>query len=127
VAAAVSFVFLVSAPFLLAPVFLAFMTEGESSGPLVLPIFTHNPMLEALVGTVVLTIISLTLVLLERIIRFPARLPFALSFPVAWALILPSMLEHGGWWVAWLVFASLFAGAFCLHWWAFQRAREAWD
>jgi hypothetical protein len=127
VAAAVSFVFLVSAPFLLAPVFLAFMTEGESSGPLVLPIFTHNPLLEALVGTAVLTIISLTLVSLERIKRVPNRLPFVLSFPVAWALVLPSMLEHGGWWVAWLLFSSLLAGAFCLHWWAFQQARDAWD
>jgi hypothetical protein len=127
VAAAVSFVFLVSAPFLLAPVFLTFMTEGESSGPLVLPIFTHNPLMEALVGIAFLTIISLILVSIERIRRIPARLPFLLSFPVAWALVLPSMLEHGGWWVAWLVFASLFAAAFCLHWWAFLRARDAWD
>jgi hypothetical protein len=127
VAAAVSFVFLVMAPFVVFPVLVELMSEGGDLGPLSLPIHIHNPYLEALIGTLILTIVSLALVLLQRFRPYPHRLPFALSFPVAWALVLPSMLEHGGSWLAWLAFGALIAAAFCLHWQAFQWAREAWD
>jgi hypothetical protein len=127
VAGAVSFVFLVLGPLFTAPFLFGLMDDGESGGPLLLPIYTHNPLLEALVGTLVLTILSLVVASAHRLRPFPRWLPLALSFPVAWALVLPSMLEHGGWWVAWLAFGSILAGAFCLHWAAFQWAREAWD
>lgn len=127
VAAVVSFVFLAMAPFVVAPFLFGLMAEGESSGPLLLPIFAHHPLLEAMVGTTVLTILSLVLMAVQQSRPFPRWLPFALSFPAAWALVLPSMLEHGGWWLAWLAFGAILAGAFCLHWQAFLWAREAWD
>ena len=127
VAALVSFVFLAMGPFFVAPFLFALMDDGESGGPLLLPIYGHNPLVEALIGTAVLTILSLVLAFILRSRPCPRWLPFALSFPVAWALVLPSMLELGGWWVAWLVFGAILAGAFCLHWQAFLWAREAWD
>jgi len=127
VAALVSFVFLSMGPFFVAPVLFGLMDDGESGGPLLLGIYAHNPLLEALVGTAVLTILSLVLTFVLRSRPCPHWLPFAVSFPVAWALVLPSMLELGGWWVAWLAFGALLAGAFCLHWQAFQWARDAWD
>ena len=78
-------------------------------------------------ATAVLTIISLTIFLAERHFRFPVWLPYAASFPVAWALTLPSALELGGALSMWLVFGTVVAGVFCLHWQVFTWARTIWD
>jgi hypothetical protein len=127
VAAIISFVFLALAPFLVFLLLLEFVSDGGEIGPLSLPIYTHNNFLEALVGTLILTVISLALLMIQRARSFPGWLPFALSFPFAWALILPSALELGGSWLAWLAFGAMVAGVFCLHWQAFNWARTIWD
>ena len=85
-------------------------------GPLVLPTLSDSVLLEALVGTAILTIISLTILLAERHRKFPGWLPFVASFPVAWGLTLPSALEHGGSLLVWLGFGAMVAGTFCLRW-----------
>jgi hypothetical protein len=92
------------------------MDDGGGMGPLVLPTLSDSVLLEALVGTAILTIISLTILLAERHRRFPGWLPFVASFPVAWGLTLPSALEHGGPLLVWLGFGAMVAGTFCLRW-----------
>jgi hypothetical protein len=127
VAAVISFVFLVVAPTFFVPQLLNLLTDGDDLGPLSLPIMAHNVLLEALVGSALLTLISLVIVMAERWRPFPWWLPFALSIPVTGALILPSALEHGGPLVAWLAFCTMIAGIFCIHWRAFTWARTIWD
>jgi len=125
--ALISFVFLATAGWSMFPFLAAFLEPGGGLGPLSLPTLSGSMLLEALVGTAVLTIISLTIVLAERQRRFPGWLPFVASFPVAWGLSLPSALEHGGSLLVWLAFGAMVAGIFCLHWRVFTWARTIWD
>jgi hypothetical protein len=127
VAAVISFVLLVLLPTIFLGPLLYLLPESDSLGPMSLPIVSHNVFLEALVGSGLLTIISLIIVMAERWRRVPRWLPFALSLPVATALILPSALEHGGPFLAWLAFCVLVAAVFCVHWRAFTWARTIWD
>ena len=94
--ALISFVFLATATWTMFPFLAEFLV-----------------LLEALVGTAVLTIISLTILLAERHCRFPGWLPFVASFPVAWGLTLPSALEQGGSLLVWLAFGAMVAGISC--------------
>jgi hypothetical protein len=126
-AALISFVFLATANWTMFPFLSEFLNAGGGMGPLSLPTLSDNVLLEALVGTAFLTIISLTILLAERHRRFPGWLPFVASFPVAWGLTLPSALEHGGSLLAWLAFGAMVAGIFCLHWRVFTWARSIWD
>jgi hypothetical protein len=127
VAAAISFVFLVVMPLLAVPALVHLLPDGDALGPLSLPIVAHNIFLEALVGSALLTIISLMIVMAQQWRSFPWWLPFALALPVAAALIMPSALEHGGPIVAWLGCCALAAAAFCIHWRAFIWASTIWD
>ena len=81
----------------------------------------------ALSIALILMVISMALLTAERRKPFPPWLPYALSCPVAWLLILPSGLEHGGPWMAWVLVGSLAAGLFCIHWRTFMWARTVWD
>jgi hypothetical protein len=123
----ISFVFLATASWSMFPFLMDFVIVGGGLGPLSLPVLSDSVLLEALVGTAVLTIISLTILQAERHRRFPGWLPFIASFPVAWGLTLPSALEHGGTLLVWLAFGAMVAGIFCLHWGAFTWARTIWD
>jgi hypothetical protein len=122
----VSFFFLVFAIFAMVPLFFE-LIDGEAIGPLILPIYMFNHYVEALIGSMVFTVIGAALVMMERARPFPPWLPQAISFPVAWALILPSRLELGGSWLAWLIFGAIVAGTFCVHWHALNWARTIWD
>ena len=126
-AALISFVFLATSTWTMFPLLTEYLDDGGGMGPLLLPTLSDSVLLEALVGTAVLTIISLTILLAERHRRFPGWLPFVASFPVAWGLTLPSALEHGGSLLVWLAFGAMVAGIFCLHWLAFTWARTIWD
>lgn len=126
-AALFSFVFLATASWSMFPFLMEFVNPGGGLGPLSLPVLSNSVLLEAVVGTAVLTIISLTILLVERQRRFPEWLPFVASFPVAWGLTLPSALDLGGSMQVWLVFGAMVAGVFCLHWRVFTWAREIWD
>jgi hypothetical protein len=125
-AAVISFFFLVFALFALVPLFFDFL-DGEALGPLILPIYVFNRYVEALIGSLVFTVIGAALVMLEHARPFPRWLPQALSFPVAWTLILPSRLEFGGSWLSWFLFGAIIAGTFCVHWHALNWARAIWD
>jgi hypothetical protein len=109
------------------PFLTEYLDDGGGMGPLLLPTLSDSVLLEARVGTAILTIISLTILLAERHRRFPGWLPFVASLPVAWGLTLPSALEHGGSLLMWLAFGAMVAGIFCLHWRVFTRARTIWD
>ena len=109
------------------PFLTEYLDDEGGMGPLLLPTLSNSVLLEALVGTVILTIISLTILLAERQRRFPGRLPFVASFPAAWGPTLPSALEHGSSLLVWLAFGAMVAGNFCLHWRVFTRARTIWD
>jgi hypothetical protein len=126
-AALISFAFLATASWSRFPFLMDFVIVGGGLGPLLLPVLSDSVLLEALVGTAFLTIITLTILLAERQRRFPDWLPFVASFPVAWGLTLPSALELGGTLLAWLVFGAMVAGVFCLHWRVFTWARVIWD
>ena len=126
-AALISFVFLATASWTIFPFLSAFLNDGGGLGPLSLPTISDNVLVEALVGTAVLTIISLSILLTERHRTVPGWLPFVASFPVAWGLTLPSALEHGGSLLAWLAFGAMIAGIFCLHWRVFTWARTMWE
>ncbi len=126
-AALISFAFLATASWSRFPFLIDFVIVGGGLGPFLLPVLSDSVLLEALVGTAFLTIITLTILLAERQRRFPDWLPFVTSFPVAWGLTLPSVLELGGTLLAWLVFGAMVAGVFCLHWRVFTWARVIWD
>jgi hypothetical protein len=126
-AALLSFVFLNVAFWRMFPLLSEFLTDEGGLGPLLLPTVSDSLLVEALVGTAVLTIISLTILLVERHLKFSGWIPFVASFPVTWALTLPSALEHGGSLKLWLAFGAMIAGIFCLHWGAFSWARSIWD
>jgi hypothetical protein len=125
-AAVISFFFLVFAFFAVVPLFFE-LIDGDAIGPLILPIYIFNHYVEALIGSMIFTVIGAALVMLERARPFPRWLPQAISFPVAWALVLPSRLEFGGSWFSWLIFGAIAAGAFCVHWHALNWARGIWD
>ena len=103
------------------------LDPGGGLGPLGLPTLSGSVVVEALIACALLTIISVTIILAERHYDFPGWLPFALAFPVAWCLTLPSALELGGSWRAWLAFGTLTACIFCIHWRAVTWARTIWD
>jgi hypothetical protein len=126
-AALISFVFLATASWSMFPFLSEYLNAGGGLGPLALPILSDSVLIEALIGTSALTIVSLTIVLAERHRSFPDWLPFVASFPFAWGLILPSALEHGGPLMVWLLFGATVAGVFCLHWRVFTWARTIWD
>ena len=65
--------------------------------------------------------------MMERAAAVSPLASLAISFPVAWALILPSRLEFGGSWLSWLIFGAIAAGTFCVHWHALNWARGIWD
>ena len=119
----ISFFFLSTASWTMFPVLTQFLDMEDGLGPLMLPTF-GSVLVEALIGTAVLTIISLTIVLVERHRKVPGWLPFVASFPVAWGLALPSALELGGSLLAWLAFGAMVAGIFCLHWRVFTWAPD---
>jgi hypothetical protein len=125
-AAVISFFFLVFTLSAIFPLLFEFI-DGGAIGPLSLPIYTFDRHIEALIGSMVFTVIGAALVMIERVRPFPRWVPLAVSFPVAWALILPSGLEHGGSWLSWLIFGAIAAGAFCVHWQALNWARTIWD
>jgi hypothetical protein len=128
VSAAISFVFLAVAPWVVLPILSQCANIEGDTGPLAaLPVFMHNPLLEALVGAAVLTIIGLAIHMAQRHSGFSNWLPLVLSVPVALVLILPSALEHGGPLQAWLIFAAMVGGVFCLHWLAFTWGRAISD
>ena len=112
-AAVISFVFLSTSSWTLFPFLMEFLNEGGGLGPLSLPTLSDSVLIEALVGTAILTIVSLTILMAERHHKFPSWLPFVASFPVAWALTLPSALEHGGALPMWVAFGAMLAGTFC--------------
>jgi hypothetical protein len=118
-------VLLYLAPLFFLPALMRLVPEGQNVGPLALPVFTGS-LFEALVGIAILTVLGLLLLKLELARPYPGWLPPALSLPVAWALILPSALEHGGSWAAWLVFGAEVAGVFCVYWTLLFWATEAW-
>lgn len=137
-AGTLSFILLSLNPVLAVPILAAVETMWGDVGPLSLPLFGYNGFLPwlfqpgtvfgiALVGALFLTIISLIIHMVQQHRPLPDGLPVVLSFPVAAVLIAPTALEVGGPWQAWLVFGVLAAGLFCLHWWAFTRARSIWD
>jgi hypothetical protein len=126
-AAGMSFVFLNLAPRIAIPALAQIATAGGDTGPLGLLGSLYNPFLEALAGSGVLTIISLVIHMVQLRREFPNWLPYLCSFPVAAVLILPSALEHGGPWQAWLIFIAMVAGCFCFHWRSFTWARGIWD
>jgi hypothetical protein len=125
-AGVISFCFLVFAFFAIVPLFLELL-DGDAIGPLILPIYMFNRYVEALIGSMIFTVIGAALVMLERARPFPRWVPLASSFPVAWILILPSRLEFGGSWLSWLIFGAIGAGTFCVHWYALNWARGIWD
>jgi hypothetical protein len=125
-AAVISFCFLIFAVFAVFPLFFE-LIEGEAVGPLILPIYMFNRYVEALIVSMVFTVIGAALVMVQRARPFPRWLPQAISFPVAWALILPSRLEFGGSWLSWLIFGAIAAGTFCVYWHALTWARGIWD
>ena len=138
VAGALSCIVLSLNPFLAVPILAAVEDVAGGVGPLGLPLFGYSRFLPwlfqpqevfgvALVGSLLLTIVSLVIHMVQQHRPLPDSLPYILSFPVAAVLIAPSALEIGGAWQAWLVFTVLAAGFFCLHWWAFTRARSIWD
>ena len=69
-AALFSFVFLNTAFWTMFPFLSEFLTDEGGLGPLLLPTISDSLMVEALVGTAVLTIISLTILLAERHLKF---------------------------------------------------------
>ncbi|MFO0888078.1 MAG: hypothetical protein U0790_02910 [Isosphaeraceae bacterium] len=125
-AAVISFVALCIAPAWLHPMLATLVPEGQNVGPLALPLFA-NSYLEALGVSALLTAIGLVLVSVERFRLYPPWLPLALSFPVAWALILPSALVQGGPWLSWLAFGCIVASVFCVYWTVLNWARGVWD
>ena len=107
-AALISFMFLTTASWTMFPILTEFLNNGGGLGPLALPTSPDTCLGEALIGTALPTIISLTILLAERRnFRFPGWLPFVVSFPVAWCLTLPSALELGGSLLAWLAFGAM--------------------
>jgi hypothetical protein len=125
-AAVISFVLLYFAPLFLLPALTHLVPDGQAVGPLAMPIFV-NSLFEAAVGVAVLTVLSLILVMAERLRAYPIWLPLAASLPMAWVLTLPSALEHGGPLAAWLVFGVMVAGIFCVHWILLSWSRGVWD
>ncbi len=104
-----------------------YLGDAAGLGPLALPTLSGSVLVEALIATILLTIISLTIILAERHHSFPEWLPFVASFPVAWCLTLPSALELGGSLRAWLVFGAMAAGVFCVHWRMVTWGRTIWN
>lgn len=130
VAGFITFVILAMSPFLLIPMFSQFRSDDDGEiGPLFLflPVFSVLHLLVSLIGSIVLSVISLALVITRRWRPFPDRLPYVLSLPIAWLLILPSKLEHGGAWTEWLILGAVTAGFFCIHWRVFAWTRSIWD
>ena len=80
--ALVSFFFLM---FVLSTIFPLFfeLIGGDEIGPLIFPIYAFS-YVEALIGSLVFTVIGERSVMLERARPFPHWLPQAISFPVAW-------------------------------------------
>ena len=126
-AAIVSFIALSMSSGPIAIFFSDYLGDGGGLGPLALPTLSDSVLVEALIATVLLTIISLTIILAERHFVFPEWLPYVASFPVAWCLTLPSALELGGSLQAWLVFGAMAAGAFCVHWRVVTWGRTIWN
>ena len=56
-----------------------------------LPIFTHNVLIESLVASSFLTVISLVILMAERSWSIPDWLPYWGSLPIAWGCSLPSI------------------------------------
>jgi hypothetical protein len=115
-AALISFVCLATSSWTIYPAISEFLDEGGGLGPFALPTVSGSVLVEALIGTAVLTIISLTILLAQRHHRIADWIPFVASFPAAWALTLPSALEHGGSLPMWFIFGAMVAGIFCVHW-----------
>ena len=137
-AGTLSFVVLSLNPFLAVPILAATENWAGGVGPLALPLFGYSGFLPwlvqpqkvfgiALAGALCLTIVSLIIQMVQQHRPLPDWLLYILSLPVAVVLIVPSALEIGGPWQAWLVFTVMAAGFFCLHWWAFTRALTIWD
>jgi hypothetical protein len=126
VAAMVSFMTLAISPSFVLSILMK-LDSGSWSGPLLLPWFGLNVVLAALLGTAILSVITLVVwMFLRGRPRRPMK-PYLLAFPVAWVLVVPSSLELGGSPLAWIAFGSMLAMAFCFHWWVFSWAIDTWE
>lgn len=106
---------------------LGFSATMENAWMLWMELLPQGPIVNATLGTVVLTVVAVGLQLLRQYRRFPDWLPLALAWPTALALVGPSAVEHADDWASWLVLGALAALAFCSHWLGLLLAEEAWD
>jgi hypothetical protein len=131
VAGVISFVLLIMLRSFANALFLMLqpMSDEGGMGPLALtiPVFSPSVLIDCLLGAIVLSVVSLGVLMVHERRTFPTWLPYVLAWPIAWLLILPSKLEHGGSWLAWLVLGALAAGLFCIHWRSLIWAQTIWD
>lgn len=127
-AAAISSFFVLAAlEFFSSLYMLGFSTTMERAWLLWMDLLPYGPLLNATLGTIVLTVVAVGLQLFQRHRRFPDWLPLVLAWPSALALVGPSALEHADDWAPWLVLGALAAFVFCCHWLSWSIAKEAWD
>lgn len=127
-AAAVSSFFAMAAiEFFSSLYFIRFSATLENTWQLLAELMPYGPLLDAMLGSIVLTVFAIGLQLFQRHRRFPSWLPLVLAWPAAWMLFAPSALEHSDDWAPWLVLGTLAAFVFCCHWLVLQLAKEAWD
>jgi hypothetical protein len=105
---------------------LVLFSAFEDASLLVLEFFPYGPIVDAAIGSIVLTVIAVALQLFQRYRRFPGWLPLVIAWPAGWMLVAPSALKDGDW-ASWLVLGTLAAGIFCCHWLCILLGREAWD
>jgi hypothetical protein len=128
IATLASFVFLFLAPLALFPIVPALVDDGAGQVPPFLPPLVLAAALICSGGGALLFLaIGLILQLWQRHRPFANGWPVVLAIPIAWALILPETWARGGSVRFWLVFATMLAVAFSVHWLALVGAREAMD
>lgn len=106
---------------------LGFSATMESAWLLLVDLLPYGPLVNATLGTIVLTVVAVALQLFQRYWRFPSWLPLVLAWPSGLLLVGPSALEHADDWAPWLVLGAIVAFVFCCHWLCLLLAKEAWD
>jgi hypothetical protein len=124
--AMVAFPVCVILPRVTGPILAALESGAGSSGPQYLLMFVGG-WTEAATVVLALSIINVAIHMAQRFRPFPDWLPFCVSLPIAFVLIVPSALELGGSLQAWLAAGLIVAAIFCFQWRLFTWAREIWD
>lgn len=126
-AAIFSFFNLMVLDFLSAQYFGNVSPTMESTWVLLMDLLPYGGLVNAVVGSIVMTVLAVSLQIFQRGRRFPDWLPLVLAWPAAWVLVAPSALQHSDDWAPWFIIGALAAFVFCCHWLCLMLAREAWD